>query len=362
MAGRHKLFDGLEGDDDRRSRRSRLTIAVIAALALLTATGVWWFSRGRSGSSLEPAAAVHHVVCTGPAVTVPVVLTPQLAPPVKRIAADWLATEPRAGGRCVRLQLTARTSDQAEAELARQAPAATGIWIPDSSVWVQRLRADRPAAGAEIQLRPSLASSPLVAVAAPRRAAVLAAGTGSADFDPLRQAILPDAGHNAEGLLSLLSQAGSAPATSGDLAGRRRSALANPAEGFDRLAASQAETMIFVASEQAVIAANRTAGGLIAVAVYPSQPTLGLDFPVVQLHGSAAAPGQAAAAAAFERVLRAPAARAQLAGAGLRAPDGAPLPGLGVASGALPDLVPAADPPTPQQCLAMWRQWQSAGS
>jgi hypothetical protein len=365
MAGRHHQPDA------RAGRRSLLAVIVIAVLVAACVTGTLLLSRNK------PLAADRTRVLAAPAclaansVTLAVQVAPNLAVPVTRIAQDWTGRNPKVAGKCVQVELQSDAVDQQELSLLGDGAATTEIWLPDSSLWAQRLAADlRSVSGSKlaIQVHPTIASSPLVAVASPPEATKLAGQLSDPDFDPLAGAAIPEPVRNSEGLLSLLSetQQPSAPSVSqgqalvARLLKLSKNAYLNPSTAFDQLAYAPGQASTFVASEQAVIQENRTHGSVFAVAVYPAKPTLGLDFPVVRLSRPNDDPALAQAADTFEKVLRSSYADARYAEAGLRSPDGSPVPKLGADQGVTPDLVPPSTVPPADQTVNMVRLWNAA--
>ncbi|HEU5270885.1 MAG TPA: VWA domain-containing protein [Jatrophihabitans sp.] len=329
----------------------------------------------------RPADANRATVLASPScaaadsVTLGVQVAPGLAVPVTRIVQDWTNHNPTVAGKCIQVELASPAMDQQELSLQNAIPtenaASTSVWLPDSTVWAQRLAADlrsHPGGAVTITLHPGIASSPLVAVAGPAEATKLAARLADPNFDPFAGAAIPEPVHNAEGLLSLLSetpQSSSASLSQGRALVARllavsRNAYANPLAGFGQLAGAPGRTGTFVASEQAVIEQNQQRGALVAVAVYPAKPTLGLDFPVVRLSRPGDPPALAQAADEFEQALRTPYAAARYAEAGLRSPDGTPVPKLGAEQGVTPDLVPPAPAPGADQTINLIRLWNAA--
>jgi hypothetical protein len=309
--------------------------------------------------------------CTGPnSVTLSVQVSPDIAVPVTQIAQDWTSRNPKAAGKCVQVELASDAADQQELSLLTDGAATTAIWLPDSVSWAQRLSADRralPGRKLTVTVHPSIASSPLVAVASPAEAAKLTGQLSNPNFDPLAQAAIPEPVRNAEGLLSLLSdtpQPSSPSISQGQALTARllalsKNAFLNPLTAFDQLAGTP-NAVPFVASEQAVIQANQQHGSVFAVAVYPAKPTLGLDFPVVRLSRPGDDPALAQAGDQFERVLRSASATARFTGAGLRNPDGTPVPKLGAEQGVTPDLVPPATVPGADKTVSLVRLWNAA--
>lgn len=365
MAGRHK-----QASAPGRRRRPALATVVIALLAAAGVAGALYLSNHRPPA---PAAAVKTPTgCRANGdLNLVVDVAPAIAVTVNQLAENWAATEPKVGDKCIQVQLASDTVDQQELRLSSQAGADTDVWLPDSRIWPQRLMADqtaRPGAKLAVTVHPSLASSPLVAVTSPARAEKMAEQITTPNYDPLIGARIPEPVHNAEGLLALLSEnapTATAPsATTTALVAKllRFSHLALPSasDGFDQLAADPSHAAPFVATEQAVIAADARHGSAFAAAVYPDDPTAGLDFPVVGLSRPDDDPLLAPAAARFEAMLRASAARARFAAAGLRATDGKPITGAGAAQGVSPDYVPALTGLGSSQTLTMLRLWNAA--
>lgn len=366
--GRHHQA-GSGGPRHGRRNRSVLAIVVIALLVATGGIGTWLFTRHKPAAEAK-TSVIHGTNCTGAAVDLVVQAAPNLAVPVNRIAVDWAATNPTVHGKCIQVELSSDAVDQQERSLANGDAATTAIWLPDSTTWAQRLTVDRrTAVGPQlgITVHPSIASSPLVAVASPSQAATLTAKLADPDYDPLATAVIPEPIHNAEGLLDLLSEAPAAAtaqltaaqATINRLLTVSKSALELPLNGFDQLAGGGSGAP-FVASEQAVITANQQHGDVVAVALYPTKPTLGLDFPVVRLSHAGDDPDLAQAADQFEQQLRTASARSRYSDAGLRTPDGTPVPKLGPANGVTADLVPPATAPTTTQTLNIVRLWNAA--
>jgi len=353
-------------------RRSLLAVIVIALLVGAGVIGTLLLA-GHRPAAADRAGVLAVPSCTGAnSVTLGVQVAPDLAVPLARIAQDWTNHNPTVAGRCVQVELASDAVDQQELSLQNAAPteaaAGTSVWLPDSTVWVQRLITElrsTPRSALAVTVHPSIASSPLVAVASPAEAARLTGQLTSPNFDPLAAAAIPEPVRNAEGLLSLLGEApqsSSASLSQGRALVARlltlsKSALDNPRTGFGRLAGQGGA---FVASEQAVIDWNQQHGGVSAVAVYPTKPTLGLDFPVVRLSRPGDPPALAQAADKFEQALRTPFAKARFTEAGFRSPDGTPVPKLGAAEGVTPDLVPPAPAPAADQTVNLLRLWNAA--
>ena len=363
MAGRHQ-----RAKPARRRRHALLTLSGLTVLALAVVLGVYLL---RPGPATRGEASIVPPKCNAPAtVTLVVDAAPAMAIPVNRIAQDWIQQNPMADGKCIQVELDSDTPDQQELRLSGQSGANTAVWLPDSTIWLQRLQADLAVQSGNkltVTTRPSLANSPLVAVTSPDRAASQATQAASPNFDPIGTAAIAGPVQNAEGLLTLLtveSQFASLQSANTALVAKflqlNQGALNLITDGFDQLASDPAHAKPFVASEQQVIASNNTAGSVIAAAVYPVKPTLSLDFPVALLQRPDDDPALATAAAEFDKQLRLPSSLTRFHQAGLRSPDGSPVPKAGAAQGVLPDLVPSPAEPTANQTLGLLRLWKAA--
>src|SRR6266511_2337734 len=155
-------------DVDRgRSSRGLAVVAAVAGLSVLTVIAV-------------RAVAADAKGC-GSGVRLTVAAAPEIAPAVQKIAATWVATNPRVGNQCVSVQvspmspadvagvLAARsggrinTGGQAVAAANTPPPTDTQVpaaWVPDSTSWLGRVQAiNRDAFDPEYF---SLAMSPVV--------------------------------------------------------------------------------------------------------------------------------------------------------------------------------------------------------
>lgn len=110
--------------------------------------------------------------CSGQ-VRLSVAVAPEIAPAVRSVTDDWIRNAAAVDGACITVDL--RSSDPAEAAAALSAPqrvsltgvgaprgggTAPQVWIPDSSMWLQRLRSAAP--GFAFTDEGSVALSPVV--------------------------------------------------------------------------------------------------------------------------------------------------------------------------------------------------------
>ena len=153
---------------------------MIAILAVVLVIPGWhaltnWGGHLGSGSQ---AAATHTVKdCSGDPITLTLVASPEKAQLIKELAADYMASGRRVGGRCTKIVVSSKSSGEAMAALARgwrksiDGPR-PDVWSPASSAWVRLLQqrtANTNRAGLKLVLKDSssIAATPLV-VAMPR--------------------------------------------------------------------------------------------------------------------------------------------------------------------------------------------------
>jgi Ca-activated chloride channel family protein len=303
-----------------------------------------------------------------------VAAAPEIQPAVQSAANAWVADGAAVSGTCVQVDVTGTNpATVASAVASKHGVALTGlgqsnsaaslpnVWIPDSSTWLLRLRAEAP--GFVPTDGRSIAQSPVV-VAMPEAVAQrvgwpdkklgwadllkqinTGGGLRTGIVDPTRDAA------GLAGLLALGSAAGTGAEGQSATAGALRAlALGSSAVREDLLAkfpvsldpAEIAQKLSAAPlSEEDVIAYNGDQPGVKLAALYldPSPPPL--DYPFAVLPEANAV--QQAAAEALRNVLVRPEFRDTLAGRGLRAPDGSFGAGFTAPVGA-PAAKPTANP------------------
>ncbi len=367
MPGRHR--------DRRVLRRTTRLLAALAALLILGTGGVLGYRYARPKH------------CTGTPLTLTVAAAPELAPVLQDQAAAWLAGRGTAG--CLAVLVNGvDPADLAVAVAARGSGSLAGlgqptgqiqvpdVWIPDSSLWLARLRAVNPTLVPT--LAPPIATSPVV-VAVPEPVAATLTWTSGAPSWPgllglmtgrpaLRTGLVNPA-RDAPALSGLLAVSAAA-AQSGTKAQEvtvgalRTLAAGESAIRGDLLSrfprATDAATLAAglgaaTVTEQAVFAYNATAPAVPLRALYLAPAPVPMDYPYAVL----AAPGSPAAVAAGElrAALAGPAYAGRLAGHGLRAADGTVGAGATLTPGS-PAGPLAAAPAVPaaqlDQALSTW--------
>jgi Ca-activated chloride channel family protein len=367
MSGRH--IDITVTRSRSRRRRTLLIVGAAAAVAALVA-GISAVFPNHPDAATPKAVACHGTV------GLRVATAPALGGPVTEIAQNWMAEHPSVHGRCVDVTVTSDASALQERTLADSGGAGTDLWLPDSSLWAHKLTADQaglPGLTAAVDVRRSLAASPLVMVAAPNKATELNKVGARATWRQIVAGKLAmtvaDPLSSTDGLLSLLTVEGlihrpGATSTQLDLISVMvrisHATLSASQVGFDRLAAHPDNAPMLTASEQEVIAANTAAHATVAAAVYPDEGTLAYDYPIVRLRHADDDPALPTVAEQFEAQLRSPDARARYSRVGLRTVDGTLAQNFGAAQGVAAAPVPSLPAPKATQAVDILRLWSAA--
>ena len=303
------------------------TFAGLAVLlvAVVVAAIIWW-------PSGDDDAAADSSGC-GDQQTVRVTVAPEVGPLVEKLLAEPIGLD---GDACAVAEVTAEEPLQTLADLgALGGDALPQVWVPDSSLWAAR------AGNAALQPAGSLATSPLVL--ATSRAA--AEQLGWIDSPPSwgealttdRPLAVPDLAASAEGLSALAAvrqslggneQADNAVVEAVLAAGR--GGVPTVADALEAGTEGGVDAPLVPVSEQEVLTANQAAGSDSLVAVYPSDGSPSLDYPVLRLTGS---DDDHAAAAAVAQALIGDRVGAQARKAGFRDHQGAAPDGAGIGTG-----------------------------
>ncbi|WP_245657403.1 substrate-binding domain-containing protein [Herbidospora mongoliensis] len=238
--------------------------------------------------------------CSGEKVSLFVAVAKDIEPAVTEIAGRFVKAEKTVDGRCVEVAVKGTDSDGVAAAMAGTggASSAPDIWIPDSSLWLSQM----PEKSAP-KVTGNLAHSPIVLVAPKAAAAKLAeslqpswtglmSAANAANPDGLAskvRVVVLDPAKNAAGLGALLAGAGILQ-QSGDegseelLVGVMRqlwdSKVTSPDNLFATLSKAAKRVPIGVTSEQSIWAFN-SKNKNAAVALYPAEGTVDLDYPII---------------------------------------------------------------------------------
>ena len=320
-----------------RGARISVPITLVVVLVLgASAGGAAWYAAGHR----RAAGAMGQVSCPAGTTTVSAVLAPDLA----GVLEPALTPQPVP---CTHVVVTAADSADMARYLAGTGPAPAGVrgkpdvWIPESSLWLGLARSTSAGQASLPQNGSPVADSPTV-VAAPKQVASLLSGQGSFSWEQLVKLALAQTQSSAKGpVVALADPTHDGPGLSAliVLAGMLTQAVDDPQlkvgiTGFvkgmaNNVAASTADLMAkapsgfaaFPASEQQVFAYNNGKPAVPLAALYPSDGSASLDYPLVVLDGEDNA--HAVAANSLLTYLQTTAQDA-LRQRGFRSPDGAP--------------------------------------
>ncbi|HEU4422742.1 MAG TPA: substrate-binding domain-containing protein [Pilimelia sp.] len=320
-----------------------------------------------------------------------IVAAPEIEPAVRATTQEWTAAEPRINDRCVAVDVSAAAPADVAAAIAGQhratlpgvGQAAGGVrvpdvWIPDSSSWLQRLRAAGP--GWVPKDAPAVAQSPVVLAMPEPVASSVGWPNEKLTWRNLLSRVREDSrlrpgivepNRDASGLSGLLALSTAARSVGGDkgqqvvtailrsLAVGRSTLRADLLARFPRAtdAASLASSLSAAPlSEQAVIGYNRERPPVPLAALYLDDPTpLPMNYPYTVMPGIEA--DKVAAARAVNVALSGDAYRDRLAALGLRGADGNPGQDFAAPLAAPTAPAPASplpDPATIDRALSAW--------
>ncbi|MGP8303558.1 substrate-binding and VWA domain-containing protein [Streptomyces inhibens] len=378
--GRHSLPDGsVPASTGSRPGARRRTIAVSTGLVLAVAAGSVVALRSDLLPFGEP--------CDGRSVRLDVAASPDIAPALDAVAKTAREGAARTDGRCLDVKITPRPAHEiADAFGQRPVDPEFQVWIPDSSLWVDRVEAG---SGTPLTTAGTIASSPIALGAVPEAAKALgwpkktytwteltkAATTG----DALRLGVA-DPARSATGLLALarINAANAKDTKDGDEADTRTAAAAKllyqrVADGDGQVLAtlprddSGAEqgnprrNQALLLSEQAAYAHNTGEdGGPDLDLFYPQDGTAQLDYPYALVDDEETTPEQTRAANRFLTLLSEPDGQRALRKHGFRTDNGRPDSEVVDAAGGREPQPYSADPSDPpsvkelQALLGMW--------
>jgi hypothetical protein len=312
---------GRHADPTAPRRPAPVVLIAAGIVTLLLAGGLVWWLAG-SGEDCDTRQAV--------AVTV----APELGDVTEQLLADPIVLD---GGLCAVADVTAQEPLQTVGDLGSlDAAALPAVWVPDSSLWAARA-ADAPLEGAG-----SMGSSPVVL--ATSRAVADALGwttqppTWGQALATGRPLAVPDLAASAEGLAALTAVRSSLgggedadnAVVQAVLSLERATPIA-PADALAAGAAGGADAPLVPVSEQEVFGINQGTEDPALVAVYPSEGSPYLDYPVLRVGERSGV--ERSAADAVVRALTSDAARRAVQKAGFRGSDGTAPPAAGEQTG-----------------------------
>ena len=334
---------GRHADPTAPRRPAPFVLIAAGVVAVLLAGGlVWWL--GGSGGGCDTRQAV--------AVTV----APELGDIAEQVLAEPIGLD---DGTCAVAEVSAQEPLQTVGDLgALDADVLPAVWVPDSSVWAAR------AGDAPLENVGSMGSSPVV-LATSRAVADAEGWTAQAPswgqaLASGRPVAVPDLAASAEGLSALAavrSSLGGGPdadnAVVQAVLAAERTTPVSPADALAAGAAGGADAPLVPVSEQEVFRANQDTTDPALVAVYPSEGTPFLDYPVLRVGKSSGA-----ATDAVVRALTSDRAQSQLRKAGFRGTDGSAPSGAGAQTGTQ-EAAPARLPLEPADVQALFARLSS---
>jgi Ca-activated chloride channel family protein len=365
----------------RRNFNLRTASVVGAAMAIVVVVaGSWLGYQQLAGKK-----------CTGQ-VKLSVAAAAEIAPAVEQTAQQWIADGADVNGTCVAVAVSAINPATMAAAVARQhrvtlsglgsAPASVSVpdvWIPDSSTWLLRLRAEatgfQPTDGASVAQSPVVLAMPAplaktIGWPAKKLSWKDVLGQVSSSKAQLRAGIV-DPTRDASGLSGLLALAGAAGTDTAGLqqkVGALRSLASSSSsiredlmQKFPRAAdPTDIASSLSAAplSEEDVVAYNAQKPPVPLAALYLQPTPMAMDYPYsvmpeVNLQTSSAS-------AALHKVLQSGAFKDRLATAGLRGPDGTAGKGFATPIGAPAASAPATPPASGQAGAAAAAKLTSA--
>jgi hypothetical protein len=324
-----------------------LVLSVIAAVAVIgiVASGVFLWV----GGHLNPLFAAAESGCDDEQ-KIAVIADTSIAPALTDIAEEFDA----ASETCVTTEITAQDSADTAAVLA-SGGAEADAWVPESSVWLDRMSATAASLGQnapELEVGEPVATTPVVFATAATNAAAIASEpvTWTRVLGGALPTILPDPEASSASLAGLLALRGhSSPDDPRQFAGAMielgKSIPASTSAAFGALGAA-GEPSVVITTEAQIAAYNLDEPAETLVAAYPADGTVLLDYPFVRLppradadaeegdgtegsDGDDGAQTRAELLTAFEQAVREGSER--LATGGFRAADGSgtlDVPGL----------------------------------
>jgi hypothetical protein len=326
--------------------------------------------------------------CSG-AVRLLVAASPEIAPAIKSAADRWTSEDPKVSGQCVEVEVVSQHSADAATTIAAEhglSVAGLGqadgrseppdVWIPDSSIWLQRMRALRddimPAEAGPVARSP-------VAVAMPEPTA-RALGWIDAKLNwatIVRQIVsdtrmhpgIVDPKRDSASISALVSIAKVVPSLGPNGDEITVAAVKALQQGRSELTPAlllrfprdtQPRSMasaltVAPLSEQAILAYNASGPAVQLATLYPEPLAVALDFPYTIM--PRLSPDRAEAASALRSVLNGATFRNELAAQHLRAADGTAGPALTLGptapNGPRP-VDPTPEPVVIANALKMW--------
>jgi Ca-activated chloride channel family protein len=299
----------------------------LSAAAVIVVIGAGVLVAPQAFAKLPWALRTH---CAAPQ-TLEVVVAPELESLVDQILSpqDAGAT----GDTCVAVQVNSQEPQETVASSGvLPIDRAPQIWIPDDSVWGQKALWPSRSAG-------SLARTPVVIATSAKAVQELGWSTRNPTWAQAlraRPVAVSDYRSRSESLDVLialwqtLGRTKQANEVAGTVLAADRQELPTPAAAIDEARSGSSSAPLLPSTEQAVAHLNATSGLPNLKAVYPSEGSPVLDYPILQITGASASAALAAATRSVITRLTSPRAGLLAREAGFRGPQGGDPFGAGI--------------------------------
>ncbi|AKT50384.1 hypothetical protein ADJ73_01915 [Arsenicicoccus sp. oral taxon 190] len=248
------------------------------------------------GSRVPAVAAAGALPGCGTVTPLRITTTDDLAPALRQITAR-LESSTRD---CVDYTVTARSAADAASGLMSGDDAATQVWVPDSSLWAERVRAAAPSVpltrGPVVATSPVLFTAPQGSGSKGRAGTVAWSAVVNQGVAPLRVATPERSTASLLALLGAKEAVSASPQDSRALQGLLLTLSRSTAteDALRRQAtASQGTAASFPASEQQIYAMNQAHPTAQVGALAPAEAVPQLDYPLITVGGPGAAPARA---------------------------------------------------------------------
>ncbi|WP_067487941.1 VWA domain-containing protein [Actinomadura hibisca] len=375
---------GGSGEFSRRKKKRRASALIgpmAGAVGLMLLLGVGVYAFAESGGD-----------CGGDdAITLAVAAAPDIEPAVVKAAGRFNDAKHKVGGKCVKANV-ARSEPSAVATLLSGQGVPSGgdqrpdVWIPDSSLWTSLVRGSPKGRDAVQTTKTSVAASPIV-VGLPRTLAnqLKQQGiTATPSWDNLLKAaggvagggvtknqmippnavrlLVPEPTRNAAGMGSLMITSAlltNDPARESIFTGivrtvRESTAPTQQAQFAQFRKGRTGRQPVSLSSEQALYTYNKRSPQEPAVALYPREGTLLMDYPFAVTSGDG---DKQKAARLLEQAMNTETTRSDVRELGFRSPDGKAPGGFSArygVSAARPRQLPQPKPAEVTEVMQAW--------
>jgi Ca-activated chloride channel family protein len=249
------------------------------------------------------------------------------------------------GGHCAKINVREQAGVETVSSAAVLPPdRAPQIWIPDTAAWVQKVT------NWPMQQSDPLASSPVVVATSKSAAKTLGwldrAPTWNAVLRGPRPMAVPDIQTHADSLAALIAMwqtlgksREADRAVVNVVLAADRGQVPDPQAAFAVARSGSVNSPVIPATEQDVAAANRQTGVANMVAIYPTEGSPTMDYPVMRVKATAESADKTAAVESVLARLRTPEAQKIAQASGFRTPEGAVGAGEGVFQGPVRRLI-----------------------